>query len=46
MAERLAARPRGAHGTHTYALEDFGLDPVEERARFAAYRERYSVPEE
>jgi Sulfotransferase family len=46
MAERLAARPQGAHGTHTYALEDFGLDPVEERARFAAYRERYEMPDE
>ncbi len=46
MAERIAARPQGAHGTHTYALEDFGLDPADERARFAAYQQRFAVPDE
>lgn len=37
----LADRPQGAHGAHAYALEDFGLDPAEEAARFARYREHH-----
>lgn len=35
------AHPRGAHGTHDYRLEDFGLDAATVRRSFAAYRERF-----
>ena len=44
--DHLAARPQAKHGTHAYALEDFGLDPAEERARFTPYQERFQVPDE
>lgn len=50
VAERMrawvAARPRGRHGEHRYRFEDTGLDLETERARFAAYRERFGVPSE
>ncbi len=46
MADYLAARPQDKHGIHRYALEDFGLDPAEERARFQTYQERFQVPDE
>lgn len=46
MLDHLAERPQGKHGAHTYSLADFGLDPAEERARFAAYQERFAVPDE
>ena len=44
MRDYLAAKPRGAHGEHGYALEDFGIDPGRLRARYAAYVERFAVP--
>jgi hypothetical protein len=37
----LAANPRDKHGTHTYTLEEFGLDHDEVSAAFAAYNERF-----
>jgi len=46
MTAHLAARPQDKHGTHRYALEDFGLDPAEQRPRFAAYQSRFQVPNE
>jgi hypothetical protein len=46
MLDHLADRPQGKHGEHRYSLEDFGLDPAEERARFANYQERFQVPDE
>ena len=46
MLDHLAARPQDKHGTHRYALEDFGLDPTEERARFTPYQQHYQVPDE
>lgn len=46
MAAHLAARPQDKHGTHRYALADFGLDPAEERPRFAVYQERFAVSDE
>lgn len=50
LAERitryLAQKPRGAHGRHRYALEDFGLDPAAERERFGPYQERFAIPNE
>jgi hypothetical protein len=46
MLAHLAARPQDKHGTHRYDLEDFGLDPTEERARFTPYQQHYAVPDE
>jgi hypothetical protein len=42
----LGAKPQGKHGRHEYSLQDFGLDPAEERQRFAAYQAHYGVPDE
>jgi Sulfotransferase family len=33
----------GSHGTHTYALEDFGVDAPTVRAAFADYIEQFAV---
>lgn len=43
---RLAARPRGRRGAHDYRFEDTGLDLATERARLAAYQQRYGIPSE
>jgi hypothetical protein len=40
----LAANPRDKHGSHSYSLEEFGLDRAEVDAAFATYRERFGVP--
>jgi hypothetical protein len=42
----LAAKPRGKYGRHEYRIEDLGVDVAEERARFRAYQERFSVESE
>jgi hypothetical protein len=42
----LAAKPRGKHGRHEYRIEDLDVDVAQERERFRAYQERYSVPSE
>jgi hypothetical protein len=42
----LAAKPRAKHGRHEYRIEELGVDLAEERARFRAYQERFSVPSE
>jgi len=41
MREFLARNPKDKHGRHRYTLEQFGLDPEHERARFAEYRQRF-----
>ena len=46
MRDYLAAKPQGKHGAHSYAFEDLELDLATERARFAAYQERFGVPSE
>ncbi len=46
METFLRANAREKHGVHRYRLEDFELDPVEERRRFSAYSEEFSVPSE
>ena len=46
MIEHLARRPRGAHGTHRYGLDEFGLDPAALREAFRFYTARFDVPEE
>ena len=35
--------PRDKHGSHSYSLEEFGLDRTEVDAAFAGYRERFGV---
>jgi hypothetical protein len=42
----LEAKPKGKHGAHRYSFADTGFDRERERARFAAYQERYGVPSE
>lgn len=42
----LAAKPRGKYGRHEYRIEDLGVDVAEERARFRAYQDRFSVESE
>lgn len=39
----LALHPKNKHGAHRYTLEGFGLDPEEERRRYAAYYERFDI---
>jgi hypothetical protein len=46
MARYIAEKPRGAHGVHRYALEDWGLAAAEERDRFRFYCERFGLDEE
>lgn len=45
MEEYLDEHPQGRLGGHEYTFAGLGLDPVEERARFARYVERFAVPE-
>ena len=33
----------GAHGTHTYELSDFGLEPDQVRERFAPYCAAFGI---
>ncbi|HEX7459616.1 MAG TPA: hypothetical protein VF279_03235, partial [Acidimicrobiales bacterium] len=33
----------GTHGTHTYELSDFGLDPGQIRERFAPYYSAFGI---
>lgn len=42
----LAAKPKGKHGKHDYALEEFGLDSDELGAMFSRYQAHYGVPDE
>ena len=46
MRAFLAANPRDKHGTHRYTLAEASLDPAAERARYAAYQQRFAVPSE
>jgi hypothetical protein len=43
MGSWAAANPPGSHGTHEYALEDFGITGSEARRRFRFYAERFDV---
>ena len=38
------SNPRGKHGAHEYAAEDYGLTTTAIQDRFAAYLEHYSIP--
>ena len=46
MRAYLAAKPKGRHGGGAYRFEDTGLDLAETRSQFAAYMDRFDVPEE
>ncbi len=46
LGRMLASRPRERRALHEYSFSDTGLDLAEERARHAAYQERYDVPTE
>jgi len=35
--------PRGAHGAHEYALDEFGIEPAGVRKRFAFYIDRFGI---
>jgi hypothetical protein len=39
----LGANQKDKHGSHSYSLEEFGLDRAEVDAAFASYRERFGV---
>jgi hypothetical protein len=43
MRDEIAVRPRGAYGTHSYRLADFGLDRAEVAERFTRYYDRFDV---
>jgi hypothetical protein len=43
MEAFLACNPRGSRGSHSYGLEDFGLDLDEIRERFAGYCAEFDV---
>jgi len=46
MRAFLAANPADKHGAHRYTLADAGLDPAEERRRYAVYQERFGIAAE
>jgi hypothetical protein len=41
MRAYIDANPKGRHGTHRYALDDFALSPRQVDDRFTAYRDRF-----
>lgn len=43
FAEHVASHPKGEHGAHEYALEQYGLTSERVRERFAAYLERFEL---
>lgn len=43
VQDYLAANPRDKHGSHSYTLEEFGLDRDEVDAAFAGYRARFGL---
>ena len=45
MSAYMTENPKGKHGRHSYALEDYGLSREQVRARYADYCERFEIPE-
>ncbi len=43
MVAWAAQNPRGAHGVHEYALEEFGVDPGNVRRSFSSYVEHFAI---
>lgn len=46
MRNWIAANPRGKHGGHDYAAEDFGIDITERRRALRFYTDRFGVAAE
>jgi hypothetical protein len=46
MAVYAAENRKGKHGSHSYTLEELGLDRGELEERFGPYRERHDIPVE
>jgi hypothetical protein len=46
MGRFIASHPKDRHGTHRYRLEDFGLAPAKERARYRFYQDCFGVADE
>ena len=46
IKEHLAAKRAASSGAHEYSFADTGLDLAVERARYAGYQRRFSVPSE
>lgn len=44
MKAYMEANPKGKHGSHSYALEDYGLSSERVRARYKDYCGRFDVP--
>jgi len=42
----MAANPRGKHGSVSYDLADFGIDPAERSRTLGFYRERFDISED
>jgi hypothetical protein len=43
ISRLVAAKPNGGYGTRRSHLEEYGLDPVAERDRYARYVERFEI---
>jgi len=43
MAAWAAENPRGAHGAHEYAPEDFGISRTAVRRRFSFYVDHFDI---
>jgi hypothetical protein len=46
VRRRVQDKPNGGYGVHRYRFEDHGLDPVEQRRRFAGYVEHFRITTE
>jgi hypothetical protein len=46
VRRRVEQKPRGGYGEHHYRFADHGLDPVEERRRFARYMDFFGITPE
>ena len=45
MRRFMASHPRDRHGSHSYAPEDFGIDPARDRERFEEYIDYFGLRE-
>jgi hypothetical protein len=43
IARLIAAKPNGGYGTRRSGLDEYGLDPALERARYARYMQRFEI---
>jgi hypothetical protein len=46
MERFLLAHPKNKGGVHRYSLEEFGLNPEEERRRFQFYQDFFGIESE